>query len=398
MPRKKNIEFIELQTYFHLPIQVVAKKLDVCATLLKKICRRNGITRWPHRKVKCLDKWLNTLEETCQVTDEVRMRDQIEDLKVQKNRLMKNPNCEVKISSNIKKRALALRSAVEAMDGTPAKDTGAGFQFAPLPSDVPELPPVNSWMPVDPSWMPAARPPLELAQLAPFMRPMSRVPSGLVPLTPPADLRPLQRVRSDDISLLATRPFAGNQEMRPVQRVRSGDISQLSSSLEAFSQRSAIWQSQQPPQQHSLSPNFVQPEMRPLQRIPSDDIQQLAARSLHHPEMRPLQRVRSDDIAQLASMEDSRQSSVKWQPQIRPASPSSLSGHADMRPVQRVRSDDITQLARNMEELQRQRAATWSGQHSQAAPLQTPQLPRAPMKSALELLMEVATTERAASP
>ena len=30
----------------------VAKKLGVCATALKKLCRKYGIARWPHRKLQ----------------------------------------------------------------------------------------------------------------------------------------------------------------------------------------------------------------------------------------------------------------------------------------------------------------------------------------------------------
>ena len=51
MPPSKNISFDELSKYFHLPINQVAKELGVCATILKKLCRKNGIPRWPHRKV-----------------------------------------------------------------------------------------------------------------------------------------------------------------------------------------------------------------------------------------------------------------------------------------------------------------------------------------------------------
>jgi hypothetical protein len=47
----QEIGFQELAQYFHLPIHVVSKELGICATVLKKICRRNGIARWPHRKV-----------------------------------------------------------------------------------------------------------------------------------------------------------------------------------------------------------------------------------------------------------------------------------------------------------------------------------------------------------
>jgi hypothetical protein len=51
MPPSTPITFEQLSKYFHLPINDVAKELGICATMLKKICRRNGIPRWPHRKV-----------------------------------------------------------------------------------------------------------------------------------------------------------------------------------------------------------------------------------------------------------------------------------------------------------------------------------------------------------
>jgi len=51
----EGIGFEELAPYFHLPINQVSKELGICATVLKKICRKNGIPRWPHRKIKSLD-------------------------------------------------------------------------------------------------------------------------------------------------------------------------------------------------------------------------------------------------------------------------------------------------------------------------------------------------------
>jgi RWP-RK domain len=51
-----TITFEQLTKYFHLPINDVAKELGICATMLKKICRKNGIPRWPHRKV-CVDSY-----------------------------------------------------------------------------------------------------------------------------------------------------------------------------------------------------------------------------------------------------------------------------------------------------------------------------------------------------
>jgi len=41
-----------LQSHFHLPMVQVAKKLDVCLTYFKRICRSHGVLRWPYRKLK----------------------------------------------------------------------------------------------------------------------------------------------------------------------------------------------------------------------------------------------------------------------------------------------------------------------------------------------------------
>mmetsp|Transcript_28815 Transcript_28815/g.66582 ORF Transcript_28815/g.66582 Transcript_28815/m.66582 type:complete len:292 (-) Transcript_28815:47-922(-) len=62
MPTHRVVKLDELSQYFHLPEKAVAKQLGVCLTSLKKICRQNGITRWPYRKLKSLDKKINKLE------------------------------------------------------------------------------------------------------------------------------------------------------------------------------------------------------------------------------------------------------------------------------------------------------------------------------------------------
>lgn len=54
---------IDLTKYFQLPEKEVAKRLGMCLTSLKKICRQSGISRWPYRKIKSLDKKLHDLEE-----------------------------------------------------------------------------------------------------------------------------------------------------------------------------------------------------------------------------------------------------------------------------------------------------------------------------------------------
>merc|ERR1712166_531909 len=57
-----GLTFQDLQTDFDQPLAAVARKLNVCTTLFKKICRHFGIKRWPFRKLKSLEKKIALLE------------------------------------------------------------------------------------------------------------------------------------------------------------------------------------------------------------------------------------------------------------------------------------------------------------------------------------------------
>lgn len=49
--RTGRLTLDDVKKYFHLPIEKAARRMDVCPTVLKKICRRGGLPRWPYRKV-----------------------------------------------------------------------------------------------------------------------------------------------------------------------------------------------------------------------------------------------------------------------------------------------------------------------------------------------------------
>eukprot|EP00951_Prasinocladus_malaysianus_P020905 scaffold172066_cov44-Prasinocladus_malaysianus.AAC.1 len=49
----------EVAACFHLPIEVAAKKLGVGQTWLKLLCRSNGVSRWPYRKIQSLQNSLD---------------------------------------------------------------------------------------------------------------------------------------------------------------------------------------------------------------------------------------------------------------------------------------------------------------------------------------------------
>eukprot|EP01095_Lingulamoeba_sp_RSL-Kostka_P007964 TRINITY_DN25_c4_g1_i3.p1 TRINITY_DN25_c4_g1~~TRINITY_DN25_c4_g1_i3.p1 ORF type:complete len:212 (-),score=58.29 TRINITY_DN25_c4_g1_i3:50-685(-) len=94
MPSKrKNIGIEELRPFFHLKINNVAREFGVCATVLKKICRKNGIPRWPHRKLKSIQKLITNLENTKpkNLLDKERIQQEIKSLNVKREFIVQNP-------------------------------------------------------------------------------------------------------------------------------------------------------------------------------------------------------------------------------------------------------------------------------------------------------------------
>ncbi|ESQ34392.1 hypothetical protein EUTSA_v10009656mg [Eutrema salsugineum] len=60
--------------HFHLPIKQASRRLSLCPTVLKKICRRGGLNRWPHRRVKSLLSKFNSLKEVLRTATDPRVR------------------------------------------------------------------------------------------------------------------------------------------------------------------------------------------------------------------------------------------------------------------------------------------------------------------------------------
>ncbi|KAJ1632002.1 RWP-RK domain-containing protein, partial [Pavlovales sp. CCMP2436] len=47
----KELSFADVSRHFHLPLTQAAELLNVSVTLVKRICRENGVSRWPFRKL-----------------------------------------------------------------------------------------------------------------------------------------------------------------------------------------------------------------------------------------------------------------------------------------------------------------------------------------------------------
>jgi len=93
-----DFDLEELAQYFHLPINEVAVELGICATVLKKICRKNGIKRWPHRKIKSIDTMIDALESVVPSSPEEQKQilADVDTLRQKRAFLERNPNASYK--------------------------------------------------------------------------------------------------------------------------------------------------------------------------------------------------------------------------------------------------------------------------------------------------------------
>ncbi|KAI3444903.1 hypothetical protein Pfo_001568 [Paulownia fortunei] len=67
--RTRKLQLKDFIDYFHLPIEDAARKMNICPTVMKKICRRNGVLRWPYRKIKSIERKLSKKVEILGASD-----------------------------------------------------------------------------------------------------------------------------------------------------------------------------------------------------------------------------------------------------------------------------------------------------------------------------------------
>lgn len=98
--RAKSLTVEELLPYFDLPIEKASNELRICVTTLKKICRKLGIRKWPHRSFNALNRRIKTLEEmkkSSNLQNIEEINKEIYSLRVKLELLSDDPNLDLKI-------------------------------------------------------------------------------------------------------------------------------------------------------------------------------------------------------------------------------------------------------------------------------------------------------------
>ncbi|KAF1331444.1 Rwp-rk domain, partial [Globisporangium splendens] len=113
----KDITLNELRPHFNKPMAVVAKELGVCITLMKKICRRNGLVRWPHRRIRSLVNRITSLQViagNASDAEQKRFHSQIAALREELSAVIENPNEKSrKAQADAKARSPSLRACAD---------------------------------------------------------------------------------------------------------------------------------------------------------------------------------------------------------------------------------------------------------------------------------------------
>ncbi|KAJ0410169.1 hypothetical protein ATCC90586_008447 [Pythium insidiosum] len=84
----RSITLDMLRPHFDRPLAEVAGMFGICMTLMKKICRKNGVPRWPHRQIRGLRKSIWSIEKALRSCEsEAQRQSYLDHLEKQKEKL-----------------------------------------------------------------------------------------------------------------------------------------------------------------------------------------------------------------------------------------------------------------------------------------------------------------------
>ncbi|CAM9132423.1 unnamed protein product, partial [Discosporangium mesarthrocarpum] len=83
----KRVTLGDLERYFEYPIEEVSRMMGVSTTIIKRLCRKYGIKRWPYRQIRSVNKsikYLELLARPAEGPDRQRLQEQLVSLHYKK--------------------------------------------------------------------------------------------------------------------------------------------------------------------------------------------------------------------------------------------------------------------------------------------------------------------------
>jgi hypothetical protein len=123
----RELTLEELRAHFGKPIVQVAKEFGICTTFLKKICRRCGIKRWPHRQIRSLARTIHMLRQleaqAESPQDRAKYAAQVAQMEVKQRAVFENPDENGKL-----KRVKKFSAPSSGKSSTTSSSSGASDQ------------------------------------------------------------------------------------------------------------------------------------------------------------------------------------------------------------------------------------------------------------------------------
>lgn len=194
MSASHSITLDMLRPHFEQPLAHVAKSFGICVTLLKKICRKHGISRWPHRQITGLRKSIASMEHAIGYFEGARRDSYAEQLHKQKTKLALLLEDPTKCSSSSTSSASSCSSRSHEEDDSLAS-LSPSPQLAPMRHGMRHGSPVSNGYATTPTEMdhmthPSCCAPEYFAPSAPRISNFPRPPIRASPSLPPVQQPP----------------------------------------------------------------------------------------------------------------------------------------------------------------------------------------------------------------
>lgn len=125
----KQLTIEDLRQHFDKPIAEAAFNFGICTTLLKKICRKIGVKRWPCRQIRSLTKTIRALEvqlaKTATFEERFRLQEQIEELMEKHAAIVKDPSSGGKLGQSLRRKVLGKRTPRKTSPMPPTSTTSS---------------------------------------------------------------------------------------------------------------------------------------------------------------------------------------------------------------------------------------------------------------------------------